>query len=196
MSEPSYDFGPNETAEAPKSSDALVRLRAMAARQLAEMADVERLEAELRLAQQKLKQTSEHDLPQLMDELQMESFTTTDGFVVDIAETIRASIPEAHRAEGFAWLEANGSRSLIKSELKLTFGRDENEAAEALLKELNSRGLVPDYKRSVHPGTLSSLVRERLKDGKEVPFDILGVYQQRASRITDTRKEKKSKKAS
>ena len=50
-------------------------------------------------------------------------------------------------------------------------------------KELEAKGLEADDKTSVHPSTLASFVREKLRDGQEIPLDVLGVHRQRISKI-------------
>jgi hypothetical protein len=74
---------------------------------------------------------------------------------------------------------------LIKREVKVEFGKDQEEWAQELERELKGwkHPLKVDVKRGVHPSTLASFVTEQLQEGVEIPLDTFGVYRQRAAKI-------------
>lgn len=118
------------------------------------------------------------DLPNLMTELGLSEITLTSGKIITIKEDLDTRISEANRPAAFAWLLDHGFGGIIKTLLTIPFGKGDREAAEAVRDELKAEH--PDYEisldESVHPSTLKSFVKERMKDGEPVPADLFGVY--------------------
>ena len=131
-----------------------------------------------------IKQIVERDIPGLLDMNGLESVTTLDGLKVGVKEDIRASIPKALRELAHAWLEEHGHGDVIKTKVVTEFGRGEMENARALAAEIeettNKTVLIDE---SVHAQTLGALVRELLREGSEVPQDLLGVARIRKANI-------------
>jgi len=162
----------------------LSQLSALAERQAAAQAKVADLEAQLNKAKEELRDIAERQVPELMDRIGIDEFKTTTGLKIKIDETIRASIPKAKAPLALAWLKQNGHGSLIKRVVSVTFGRGEDEKAEQLLKKLNDElHLEAEDNSSVHPSTLAAFVREKLRNGEEVPLDLFGVHRQRVAKI-------------
>lgn len=163
----------------------LARISGLALDQKQAEADVARLEEELKAAQAKLRDIAEHQLPALMDEAEMKICQTRDGITVKVVEKIRGSIPAATAPKAFAWLEEHGHGNLIKREVKVEFGRDEEAWAKKFLADLAKRKkpLKHELKRAVHPSTLASFVTEQLQEGVDIPLDTFGVYRQRSAKI-------------
>jgi hypothetical protein len=163
-------------------------------------AEILQLEETIKQKKQELKMLAEHDLPDLMQELNIRSFELNDGSKVEVKDVIQASIPSSSsierqkeesvraellvlQAQCFDWLRSNGGADLIKSSVEVQFGRDEDAIATAFTESLRDQHL--NYKRatSVHPQTLNSFMRERLSDGKEVPMDLFRIYTGRRANI-------------
>lgn len=160
----------------------LTQLQQLAERQASAAARVAELEAKLNKAREELRDLAERQVPELMDQIGMTEFKTATGLQINIVETIRASIPKARAPLAFAWLKDHGHAALIKRVVKVAFGRGEDEKAEALRDELKGEYEVEDD-ASVHPSTLAAFVREKLRDGEEIPLDLFGVHRQRESKI-------------
>lgn len=171
------------TQKAAGSEGELSRLSTLAEEQAKAESEVARLEAELAQARETLKDYAERQVPELMDSIGIEEFKTSTGLKIQVAETIRASISATNAPRAFAWLRGSGHAALIKREVKLTFGRGEDEKAEDTIRDLESKGLNPEDKSSVHPSTLSAFVKESLNAGTEIPLDLLGVHRQRVAKI-------------
>lgn len=167
----------------PESSGGeLSQLRELAERQIESAAKVAELEALLNKAKEEYKDLSERLVPELMDQIGMGEFKTTSGLKIKIDETIRASIPKVKAPFAFAWLKEHGHAAMIKRVVKVAFGKGEDDKADELHKQLSEKFEVEDD-ASVHPSTLSAFVREKLRDGEEVPLDLFGVHRQRISKI-------------
>lgn len=161
----------------------LTQLQKLAERQASAAARVAELEAHLNKAREELKDLAERQVPELMDQIGITDFKTATGLQINIVETIRASIPKARAPLAFLWLKENGHAALIKRVVKVAFGRGEDERAEALQKQLAGEEYQVEDDASVHPSTLAAFVREKLRDGEEIPLDLFGVHRQRESKI-------------
>jgi hypothetical protein len=146
---------------------------------------VEEKEAEFKEAKRALADVAENKLPQLLDEIGSQDFTTNDGVRIQVKEDIRASIPEECRDEAIKWLEGHNFGDLVKREFKIVFGRDEEDWAKEFQESLSQseRSLNYELKRGVHSSTLSAFVREQLKEGTDIPLSIFGVFRQRKTTI-------------
>ena len=115
-------------------------------------------------------------IPTMMAEMGLSHLKLMDGSSVDVKPNYSASISVANRDKAFTWLRENGLGDIIKNEISVSFGRNEdNKAADyAVLAE--ERGYQPTQKLKVEPMTLKALVRERLEAGKSMPTEIFNVF--------------------
>ena len=65
---------------------------------------------------------------------------------------------------------------IIKNEISVSFGRNEDNKAADYAELAKSQGLDPMQKLKVEPMTLKALVRERLEAGKEMPTELFNIY--------------------
>lgn len=140
--------------------------------------DVRLAEEALKAAQQRARVLRENTLPELMKEAGQEKLRTSDGWDLELTETLRASIPAANKGEAFKWLEEHGQAAIIKREIDLKFGKDEQEKADRALRLVLEAGFHPTDKQSVHPQTLAATIREMTEQGVDVPMALLGAYVQ------------------
>lgn len=166
------------------SGGELAQLAHLAELQAQAQARVADLEAQLNSAREELRDISERQVPELMDQIGIGEFTTTSGLKVKVDETIRASIPKAQAPRAFAWLKEHGHDAMIKRVVSVSFGKGEDDMAEALQNRLIQDHYEVEGGASVHPSTLSAFIREKLKAGEEVPLELFGVHRQRVSKIT------------
>jgi hypothetical protein len=171
----------------------------MASRMLNLQEEIIRSEEALKQKKQALTKLAEQDLPDLMMELNIKDFTLSNGAKVEVNDIISGSVPAAgaiDRAKGddkvdlemrqencFDWLRANGAGDLIKSNVEVQFGRDEDDACNTFIDELQDRHIYYKRAKAVHPGTLNSFIKERLSEGKDVPHDLFRIYTGRKAKI-------------
>jgi len=115
-------------------------------------------------------------IPTMMKEMSLSSLKLADGSSVEVKPVYGASIPIAKREEAFNWLRNNGLGDLIKNEITVSFGRNEDNKAIAYAILAKGQGYEPAQKLKVEPMTLKALVRERLESGKEMPFELFNVF--------------------
>ena len=181
------------------SSNEIGAIAEMASRMLDLQDEINRTEELLKKQKQDLTKLAEQDLPDLMQELNIRDFTLRNGAKVQVDDFISGTVPSAgaiDRAKGddrvnmeirqqhcFDWLRGNGAGDLIKNNVEVQFGRNEDDVCDEFAIELNSRAI--NYKRSVgvHPSTLNSFIKERMSEGKEVPHDLFKIYTGRRAKI-------------
>ena len=147
---------------------------------------VEKLEAlqkRLELQEDNIKNTkkeldylSGEVIPTMMSEMGLSHLKLMDGSSVDVKPNYSASISVANREAAFAWLRNNGLGYIIKNEISVSFGRNEDNKAADYANLAESQGYQPQQKLKVEPMTLKALVRERLEAGKEMPTEIFNVF--------------------
>ena len=147
---------------------------------------VERLEslnARLALQEDNLKNTkkqidhlSGEVIPTMMSEMGLSHLKLMDGSSVDVKPNYSASISIANREAAFGWLRNNGLGDIIKNEISVSFGRNEDNKAADYAALAEGHGYQPQQKLKVEPMTLKALVRERIEAGKEMPTEIFNVF--------------------
>ena len=129
---------------------------------------------------------SEEIIPTMMTEMSLSSIKLADGSALEVKPVYGASIPVSKREEAFKWLRDNGLGDLIKNEVTVSFGRNEDNKAATYAVLAQGQGYQPVQKLKVEPMTLKALVRERIESGREIPSDLFNVYA--GSRTTIKRK--------
>ena len=154
---------------------------------------VQRLEGVLRrieLSENNLKDLKkEHQrisgevIPTMMSEMGLSELKLQDGSHLKVSTSYRATITEANKEEAFNWLRNNGLGDIIKNEISVSFGRNEDDKAANYAELAKGQGFQPTQKMKVEPMTLKALVRERIEAGKEMPTEIFGVYSENKTTI-------------
>ena len=115
-------------------------------------------------------------IPTMMAEMGLSHLKLMDGSSVDVKPNYSASISIANREAAFGWLRNNGLGDIIKNEISVSFGRNEDNKAADYAALAEERGYQPTQKLKVEPMTLKALVRERIEAGKEMPTEIFNVF--------------------
>jgi len=154
---------------------------------------VQRLEGVLRrieLSENNLKDLKkEHQrisgevIPTMMSEMGLSELKLQDGSHLKVSTSYRATITEANKEAAFNWLRNNGLGDIIKNEISVSFGRNEDNKAADYAELAKGQGFQPTQKMKVEPMTLKALVRERIEAGKEMPTEIFGVYSENKTTI-------------
>ena len=115
-------------------------------------------------------------IPTMMSEMGLAELKLQDGSHLKVSTTYRATITEANKETAFNWLRDNGLGDIIKNEILVSFGRNEDNKAADYAALAEERGYQPTQKLKVEPMTLKALVRERIEAGKEMPTEIFNVF--------------------
>ena len=122
-------------------------------------------------------------IPTMMSEMGLAELKLHDGSHLKVSTSYRATITEANKESAFNWLRENGLGDIIKNEISVSFGRNEDNKAADYAELAKSNGFQPTQKMKVEPMTLKALVRERIEAGKEMPTEIFGVFSENKTTI-------------
>ena len=138
--------------------------------------DIDAAEQKLKDLKKKRDHISGEVIPTMMAEMGLAHLKLMDGSSVDVKPHYSASITIAIKEAAFKWLRENGLGDIIKNEISVSFGRNEDNKAADYAVLAQERGFQPTQKLKVEPMTLKALVRERIEAGKEMPTEIFGVF--------------------
>jgi len=147
--------------------------------------EIEELTESLAAAKQKFKFLVEDAIPSVMDEADQEYIRTFDGIEISVSDEVFASIPKPLKDKAYKWLEENNQGGLIKRKFVVEFSKNDKEWADEFEDRLRGDNHKPKFSKdmSVHWQTLNSFVKEQLKEGKNLPEDLFGIYQRRTAKV-------------
>lgn len=170
------------------NSNLLMTMRQLADRLEAQEAVVADLEAQLEREKAILKGIKETEIPSALEGL-FGKFDLKDGRALEVGQKIRASIAGEKAPPAIKWLDDNGYGAIVKREVVFRFGKDDamfapfREFVQNFEKEKGKR-LVREDKFSVHPQTLEAFIREKMKEGVDLPRGVLGIYEQHIAKVS------------
>jgi len=138
--------------------------------------DIESIEKNLKQKKKDFEHLSGEVIPTMMAEMGLSHLKLMDGSSIDVKPNYSASITIANRDAAFQWLRDNNLGDIIKNEISVSFGRNEDTKAADYANLASERGYQPTQKLKVEPMTLKALVRERLENGKEMPTELFNVF--------------------
>ena len=137
---------------------------------------IETLEKSLKKTKKDYETLSGEIIPTMMTEMGLTQLKLMDGSSVDIKPYYAANISLKNREAAYSWLRSNDLGDIIKNEITVSFGRDEDNKATTYVNLAKGQGYQPTQKLKVEPMTLKALVRERIENGKDMPADIFNVF--------------------
>lgn len=166
------------------SSDALKEISALATQQVEIENELLAAEANVKRLNRLLYDVAQERLPQALLAIGMTSLTLKDGSTISCGKVYQAHISKTHLEDAHTWLRDNGHGDIIKNEVKVNFGKDQDAEAAAFKEHLNNQGQIFTDKEAVHASTLKSFVRGELEAGRDIPHDLLGVHLVTVSKVT------------
>lgn len=136
--------------------------------------NIQATEETLKLVKKRAMRLREETIPSAMQELGLQKLQLDTGQTITIKQEVYASIPEENKTKAFGWLEKNNFGGLIKSVIKIEFGRDRLDEASYLCDRLQDQGHSPEFTESVHASTLKAFLREQVIKGTPIPLDLFG----------------------
>lgn len=179
---------PEYEAPAP-TGEQMARLSKLAAEQGMLSLEIDELEEKLRIKKTLLERYQTELMPQLLDELGLESIRTRGGLDVSVSDVVRASFPQdgAKREAAFGYLRNSGNDGIVKREVVVSFGRDSTADAERLLDLVEQHGFAARAsvraEDTIHHQTLLAFIRGELRDGRPVPLEAFGAFVQRVAKV-------------
>ena len=145
---------------------------------------IKTMEDALKSKKKDLERVSGEIIPTLLSEMGLSSLKLADGSAVDVKPYYSASISVSNKEKAYSWLRTNGLGDIIKNEISVSFGRNEDNKAAEYADLAKRQGFQPTQKLKVEPMTLKALVRERVEAGKDMPTDIFNVFVGNRTKIT------------
>ena len=145
---------------------------------------IKTMEEALKNKKKDLERVSGEIIPTLLSEMGLSSLKLADGSAVDVKPNYSASISVSNKEKAYSWLRTNGLGDIIKNEISVSFGRNEDNKAAEYADLAKRQGFQPTQKLKVEPMTLKALVRERVEAGKDMPTDIFNVFVGNRTKIT------------
>ena len=133
-------------------------------------------EDNIKNTKKELEHVSGEVIPTMMSEMGLSELKLQDGSHLKVSTSYRATITVANKEAAFNWLRNNGLGDIIKNEISVSFGRNEDNKAADYAALAQERGYQPTQKLKVEPMTLKALVRERIEAGKEMPTELFNVF--------------------
>jgi hypothetical protein len=133
-------------------------------------------EDNIKSTKKELEHLSGEVIPTMMSEMGLSHLKLVDGSSVDVKPHYSANITIANKEAAFNWLRNNGLGDIIKNEISVSFGRNEDNKAADYAELARGQGLEPQQKLKVEPMTLKALVRERIEAGKDMPTELFNVF--------------------
>ena len=181
MSEINFEKDQTEVLDKTKNIDTLAKQ----IKHLRKLEDeVKSDEEDLKNKQKEVERISGEVIPTMLSEMGLSSLKLADGSAVDVKPYYTANISIANREAAYGWLRSNGLGDIIKNDITVSFGRNEDNKAAQYANLARGQGFEPTQKLKVEPMTLKALVRERIEAGKDMPMDTFNVFVGNRTKIT------------
>ena len=141
------------------------------------------IENDLKMMKKKRDHISGEVIPTMMSEMGLAELKLHDGSHLKVSTSYKAHISEANKEQAFNWLRDNGLGDIIKNEISVSFGRNEDNKAADYAELAKGQGFQPTQKMKVEPMTLKALVRERAEAGKDMPTELFGIFSENKTTI-------------
>jgi hypothetical protein len=206
--QPSIDL--LEDAAPPAGANDLQQLVAYADEMLALEQEMEQLSEEMKKKTARYAKIQLDLLPDVMLAIGMKKFTLSSGYVVEVGDFVRGTIPTTNQIEGadefdrgmlmdrrmkaLTWLREQGAESLIKNQVVVLFGKGQDEDAKKFFEKIKNEGFPAKCEEEINFQTLNAYLKEALKGGKSIPADAFALFSGRKATIKLPAKAKGTKK--
>lgn len=174
--------------------------------------EIKLMQQQLAEKEEQYRVLSTETMPALMkaENVDVSGVNLQDGYRLTCDPVFRANLPaestiekakddeeraalEERREQGLTWLRKNKGEDLIKNELKFNLGKGTSAFSRALLaavKKLRATepfkkvDVVTSQKESVHQGSLSKYLREKIENGVSVPVETFAIFDGRVAKIS------------
>ena len=150
-------------------SDEVLKLRALEDK-------LKIIEEVLKKRKKEIDRISGEVIPTMLSEMGLSQLKLADGSSVDVRPFYSATISVQNKDKAYNWLRQNGLGDIIKNEISVSFGRNEDNKAADYAALATGHGYQPTQKLKVEPMTLKALVRERIEAGKDMPTEIFSIF--------------------
>ena len=138
--------------------------------------EIKELEARLKDKKEDEKHFSCIVIPKLMEDMNLASLKLKDGSELTVKKIFSATLKADKKAEGIHWLRDNGLGDIVKNNITVSFGQNEDNKATEYAVLARSNGYEPIQEEKVHPQTLKVVMKEWKDKGREVPEELFNTF--------------------
>ena len=192
------DFTPDEEPDF-KADLATITADAQEAIEIEAM--LEELATQVKELTERKRHLLEKRIPYALNELGLSELKLSDGSKVTVTEGVTCGqLDETKPHFDFAkqWLIDHDAADLLKTEVKMEFGKGQHNEAMSVVADLRDQGYDAIARETIHSqtykshgNTLLKEYHEGLKHGEDVeppPFESLGMYVVKAAKIKQGKK--------
>lgn len=128
-------------------------------------------------------------IPDLMNAMNLKTMKLKDGSEIEISNKFFASALAAKRPEAYQWLRENGLGNIVKNEITVRFGKDEDNKATQYATLARGQGYEPEQKVAVHAGTLRVALEDLHSRGGQIPSEYFSTFAGYQTKITNKPKQ-------
>jgi len=155
-----------------------------------EIKTLQEIHQEISNQEEKLKELKEREkyysgivIPDLMNQLNLKTMKLNDGSQIEVKNIFGASIIAAKKPEAHNWLRDNGLGAIVKNEITVKFGLDEDNKAEQYATLARGQGYDPDRKVAVHASTLRTTLEDFQTRGGKIPSEFFRTFEGNQTKI-------------
>ena len=127
-------------------------------------------------------------IPDMMLAMNLKTMKLRDGSELEIDNKFFATALAPKRAEAYQWLRENGLGNIVKNEITVRFGKDEDNKAQQYATLARGQGYEPEQKVSVHAGTLRVALEDLHTRGGQIPSEYFSTFAGYQTKITNKSK--------
>jgi len=155
-----------------------------------EIKTLQEINQEILNQEEKLKELKEREkyysgmiIPDLMQQLNLKTLTLKDGSQIEVKNIFGASIIADKKQEAHNWLRNNGLGAIVKNEITVKFGLNEDNKAEQYATLARGQGYEPDRKVAVHASTLRTTLEDFHTRGGKIPSEFFRTFEGNQTKI-------------
>jgi len=155
-----------------------------------EIKTLQEIHQEISNQEEKLKELKEREkyysgivIPDLMNQLNLKTMKLRDGSQIEVKNIFGASIIAEKKQDAHNWLRDNGLGAIVKNEITVKFGLNEDNKAEQYATLARGQGYDPDRKVAVHASTLRTTLEDFQTRGGKIPSEFFRTFEGNQTKI-------------
>ena len=151
--------------------------------------EIDNHKAKIKELEEREKHFSQTVIPDMMLAMNLKTMKLRDGSELEIDNRFFATALAPKRAEAYQWLRENGLGNIVKNEITVRFGKDEDNKAMQYATLARGQGYEPEQKVSVNAGTLRVALRDLHERGGQIPSEYFSTFDGYQTKITNKPKQ-------
>jgi hypothetical protein len=136
---------------------------------------IDRLKTLLDKEQYEFDTISSREIPILMAELRMKTFTLDDGTYFAVVPVLKVTAPKDRMDDIDEWLSNNGHPGMVKTNIDVSLPKASERLPE-ITQTLTKMGIDYQVTKAIHYMTLNKWAREMETEGMVIPEDLFSVF--------------------